>query len=90
MEIAWSGQQLGSLLEEHSYGKNKNHLERDMTCVDGIVLVFENRPRIKWQYGLVEELIRGKDRQIRGPRVLSNIYAEVTSTFLSVKILVTR
>ena len=61
-----------------------------MTSVGGIVLVFENRPRIKSQYGLVEELIRGKDRQIRGPRVLSNIYAEVTSTFLSVKILVTR
>ena len=45
---------------------NKNHTERDTICVGNIVLVSENTPRIKWKYGLVEELIRGKDRKIRG------------------------
>ena len=41
-----------------------------MTCVDDIVLVSENSPRIKWKYGLAEELIRGRDRKIRGACVL--------------------
>ena len=44
-----------------------------MICVGDIVLVPENTPRIKWKYGLVEELIRGKDRKIRGACVLIKI-----------------
>ena len=66
----WSGEYLGSLREQHSYVKNKNHPERDMICVGDVVLVSENTPRIKWKYGLVEELIRGKDKKIRGACVL--------------------
>ena len=66
----WSVEYLGSLREQHSYTKNKNHLERDLICVGDIVLVSENTPRIKWKYGLVEELIRGKDGKIRGACVL--------------------
>ena len=50
--------------------KNKNHPERDTVCAGDIVLVSENTPRIKWKYGLVEELIRGKDGKIRGACVL--------------------
>ena len=50
--------------------KNKNHLERDMICVSDIVLLSENTPQIKWKYRLVEELMRGKDRKIRGACVL--------------------
>ena len=45
----WSGEYFGSLREQHSYVKNKNHLERDMICVSDIVLVSENTPRIKWK-----------------------------------------
>ena len=41
-----------------------------MICVGDVVLVSENTPRIKWKYGLVEELIRGKDKKIRGACVL--------------------
>ena len=41
-----------------------------MICVGDIVLVSESTPRIKWKYGLVEELIRGKDRKSRGASVL--------------------
>ena len=41
-----------------------------MICVGDIVLISENTPGIKWKYGLVEELIRGKDRKIRGASVL--------------------
>ena len=65
----WSVEYLGSLREQHnSYTKNKNHLERDMICVGDIVS--ENTPRMKWKYGLVEELIRGKDEKIRGACVV--------------------
>ena len=60
----WGGIYLGSLREQHSYVKNKNDLERDTIWVGGIVLVSKNTPRIKWKYGLVEELIRGIDRKI--------------------------
>ena len=35
-----------------------------------IVLDSENTFRFKWKYGLVEELIQGKDRKIRGACVL--------------------
>ena len=42
----WSGEYLGSLREQHSYAKNKNHPERDMIRVGDIVLVSENTPRI--------------------------------------------
>ena len=42
----WSGEYLGSLREQHSYAKNKNHPERDMICVGNVVLVSENTPRI--------------------------------------------
>ena len=66
----WSVECLGSLREQHSYTKNKNHLERDIICVGDIVLVSENTPRIEWKYGLVEELILGKDGKIRGACVL--------------------
>ena len=38
----WSGVYLGSLHKQHNYTKNKNHLERDMICVSGIVLVSEH------------------------------------------------
>ena len=41
-----------------------------MNCVGDIVLVSENTPRIKWKYGLAKELIRGRDRNIRGACVL--------------------
>ena len=66
----WSGEYLGSLREQHSYVKNKNHPERDMICAGDIVWVSEKTPRIKWKYGLVEELIRGEDKKIRGACVL--------------------
>ena len=51
----WSGEYFGSLRKQHSYIKNKNHLERDAICVGNIVLVSENTLQIKWKYGLVEE-----------------------------------
>ena len=53
----WSGEYLGSLLEQHKCVKNKNHPGRDVICVGDIVLVSENTPRMKWKYGLLEELI---------------------------------
>ena len=43
----WSKEYLGSLREQHSYVKNKNHQEKDTTCVGDIVLVSENTPRTK-------------------------------------------
>ena len=66
----WSGEYLGLLRKQHSYVKNKNNLERDMICVSDIVLVYANISRIKLKYELVEELMRGKDRKIRGACVL--------------------
>ena len=42
-----------------------------MVCVGDTVLVSENIPRIKWKYGLVEELMRVKNRKIRGACVLT-------------------
>ena len=66
----WSREYLGSLRDQHCCVKNKNHLERDMICVGNTVLVSENIPRIKWKYGLVEELMRVKNRNIRGACVL--------------------
>ena len=56
--------------EQHSYVKKENHLERDMICVGNKVLLSENTVRIKCKYGLVEELIRGKDQKIRGAYVV--------------------
>ena len=41
-----------------------------MICVSDIVLVYANISRIKLKYELVEELMRGKDRKIRGACVL--------------------
>ena len=66
----WNGEYLGLLREQHSSVKDKNHPKRDMICVDDIVLVSEKTPQIKWKYGLVEELIQGKERKIRGACVL--------------------
>ena len=66
----WSREYLGSLRDQHRCVKNKNHLERDMICVGNTVLVSENIPRIKWKYGLVEELMRVKNRKIRDVCVL--------------------
>ena len=66
----WSREYLGSLCDQHRCVKNKNHLQRDMICVGDTVLVSENIPRIKWKYGLVEELMRVKNRKIRGACVL--------------------
>ena len=66
----WSREYLGSLRDQHRCVKNKNHLERDMICVGNTVLVSENIPRIKWKYGLVEELMRVKNRKIRDACVL--------------------
>ena len=66
----WNGEYFGSLCKQHSYIKNKNHLERDAICVGDIVLVSENTLQIKWKYGLVEELIWGKDKKIRSTCVL--------------------
>ena len=62
----WIGEYLGSLREQHSYVKNKNHLKKDMICIGDIVLVSDNTPQTKWKYGIIEELIRGKDRKIWG------------------------
>ena len=44
-----------------------------MICVGDIALVSENPPRSKRKHGLVEELLRGKDRMIRVAFVLINI-----------------
>ena len=66
-----SGEYLGLLRKQHSYVKNKNNLERDMICVSDIVLVYANISRIKLKYELVEKLMRGKGRKIRGACVLS-------------------
>ena len=43
----WTGECLGLSREQHSYVKNKNHLERDMICVGDILFVSEKTPRIK-------------------------------------------
>ena len=52
--------------EQRNYVKNKNHLERDIICIGDIDLISSNTPQMKWKYWLVEELIRGNERKIRG------------------------
>ncbi len=63
----WRNEYLAGLREAHTLNKNKGN---DIQKGDIVLIQEENKAkRNTWKIGRIEELIRGKDREIRGAKV---------------------
>ncbi|CAB4035659.1 retrovirus-related Pol poly from transposon [Paramuricea clavata] len=64
----WRNEYLLELRESHRL-RIKNTPQRRIVRVGDVVVVRDDTPRVSWKIGRVEELITGKDDQVRGAAV---------------------
>jgi len=76
---------LNALKQRHIHQRSRKNLIASVLAVGDVVLIKQPKPRLQWKKGKIEELIKGRDGEIRGVK-LTTVNSKFEKIYLNLPV----